>query len=481
MLRHAGLGLCLSVAIALATPAALGEDDAVETADARRPTLDELLNRIEQLEKDKASMAEEIDVLRAEVSDDWLTEQRADEIKALVADVLADADTRSSLMENGLTAGWDENFFLASADGRFKLMIGGMLQVRWIWNYHDQSQAAADPAKIRYGWELTRTRLTFSGHVFSRDLQYLIRSDFARADLSATNLTGGQDTLLDAWIRYLLNDQWSLRVGQFKLPFNREELVLPQYQQVIERSLVNQSLNIGRSQGIELVWATNAFRVAVATSAGGQDNFGGFNLVGNPPINTPWNAPTSSYSFTGRFENLVAGQWEQFKQMTSPPGDPFGLMWGVAAHVQEGVYTGAPGPRDEESWFAACADISADWGGSNLFASLIYQYIDDPEFDIFNVIGATVQGGMYFTEKLEGYARLEYGWVSSNFSFPDLWVITLGGNYYFDGQDIKLSADVGFGLNQVSSAWDSNIAGWRLDSPGAEPQIVFRTQLQLLF
>jgi hypothetical protein len=88
---------------------------------------------------------------------------------------------------------------------------------------------------------------------------------------------------------------------------------------------------------------------------------------------------------------------------------------------------------------------------------------------------------MYFTEKLEGYARVEWGWVSSNFDFPDLWVLTLGGNYYFDGQDIKLSADIGFGFTQVSSAWDSNIAGWRLDSPGAEPQIVFRTQLQLLF
>ena len=88
---------------------------------------------------------------------------------------------------------------------------------------------------------------------------------------------------------------------------------------------------------------------------------------------------------------------------------------------------------------------------------------------------------MYFTEKLEGYARLEWGWVSSNFDFPDLWVLTLGGNYYFDGQDIKLSADIGFGFNQVSSPWDSNVAGWRLDTPDAAPQIVFRTQLQLMF
>jgi hypothetical protein len=481
MLRRAGLGLCLCVGVALTAPATLGDDAAAALADARRPTLEELLERIEQLEKDKAQMAQEIDVLRAEVGNDWLTEQRADEIKALVADVLADADTRASLLQDGMTAGWDGNFFLASADNRFKLTIAGLMQVRWIWNYHNQSPASADPGKIRSGWENTRTQLTFAGHVFGPDLTYLIRSDFSRADLSRTTLTGGQNTLLDAWIRYHLSEQWSLRVGQFRLPFNREELVLPQYQQVIERSLVNESLNIGRTQGIEVTWADRSNRVSFVTSDGGEDNFGGFGLVGNPPINTPWNAPTASYSFTGRYENLTAGRWEQFRQFTSPPGDNFGLLWGVAAHYQQGEYTGAPGPRDEESWFAACADVSAEFGGSNLFASLIYQYIDDPEFDIFNVLGATIQGGMYFTEKLEGYARLEWGWVSSNFDFPDLWVLTLGGNYYFDGQDIKLSADIGFGFNQVSSPWDSNVAGWRLDSPDAAPQIVFRTQLQLMF
>ena len=57
----------------------------------------------------------------------------------------------------------------------------------------------------------------------------------------------------------------------------------------------------------------------------------------------------------------------------------------------------------------------------------------------------------------------------------------MGGNYYFDGHDAKWSADIGFGLSQIESAWDSNIAGWRSDAAGSEPQVVIRTQLQLLF
>ena len=54
-------------------------------------------------------------------------------------------------------------------------------------------------------------------------------------------------------------------------------------------------------------------------------------------------------------------------------------------------------------------------------------------------------------------------------------------NYYFDGHDIKLSADIGVGIYAVESAWDSDLAGWRTDGNSAEPQVVIRTQFQLLF
>jgi hypothetical protein len=470
MLRHAGLGLCLCAGIVLTGPSAMADGQPAESADPSGLTLEELLERVERLEQDKARMADEIDELRAQVGDDWLTEQRADEIRTLVADVLADADTRASLLQDGMTAGWDERFFLSSPDGRFRLELDGLLQIRWIWNYHDQQP------RYLSGFENTRTRLTFRGHVFSRDITYLIRSDFARA--------GGADTLRDAWVRYHLDDQWSLRVGQFRLPFNREELVVPQYQQAIERSIVNESLNIGRSQGVELMFTNRNSRFAIATSDGGENNFGGFAEIGNPPpSNSPWSATDVEYSFTARYENLVAGSWDQFVQFTSPPGDSFALLWGVAGHVQLDEFTGGPadGTRDEESWFGLTADVSAEFGGSNLFASILYQYMDHPTFDIFNVYGVVLQGGTYFTEKLEGFARLEYGHISSDFVFDDIWALTLGGNYYFDGQDLKLSADIGVGLTQINVAWDSDIAGWRSDAPGAEPQVVFRTQLQLLF
>jgi hypothetical protein len=463
MRRHAGLYLCLVTVLIAST--AFADGDAAEAPDG--PSLQELLERIEQLERDKADMADEMDELRTQVEDDWLTEQRADEIRNLVSDVLADADTRSSLLQDGMTAGWDEHFFLASPDGRFRLQFDGLMQIRWLWNYHDEGDQYIS------GFENTRTKFTLRGHVFGPDVEYLIRYNVARS--------GGGNGLQDAWVRYHLNDQLSVRFGQFKLPFNREELVRPGYQQVVERSLVNERLNIKRSQGIELTWTSRNSRFAIMASDGGQDNFG---LVGTAPANSPWSTPDVEWAFTSRWEQLVAGSWDQFAQFTSPPGDPFALMWGIAGHAQRSEYTGAPSlGRDESYWLGATADVSAQFGGANLFGALIWQYYDTPNRDVFNVWGVVVQGGTYFTEKLEGFARFEYGHVDADFfiDFEDLWLLTVGANYYIDGQDLKLSADIGFGFDAIDVSWNSDIAGWRVDQAGGDPQVVFRTQFQLMF
>ncbi len=92
--------------------------------------------------------------LEAQVSqlqgDNWLTEQRSDEIKNLVQDVLADADTRASLLQSGMTAGYDKGFVIGSADGNFLLKINGFTQIRWVYNYQDEENALAGLSQDDY-------------------------------------------------------------------------------------------------------------------------------------------------------------------------------------------------------------------------------------------------------------------------------------------------------------------------------------------
>ncbi len=455
----------------------------------QEPTRDELLRRLEALEQRDAMRDQQMvdlqhsnEKLDAQLNGDWMTTARAEEIRNLVHDVLADADTRSSLMQDGMTAGWDEHFFLASQDGRFLLQLAGQMQARYIWNFQEEGD------EYRAGFENTRTKLFFKGHVFSPDWTYLVEGSFSRDGGGGTNggsnTSGGEFQLQDAWVRHHLDNQWSVRVGQFKLPFNREELVPSASQQVIERSLVNENTNMGRSQGIELLWHGDTWRVALATSDGGDDKLGGFgSLAGGTPENTPALDEDVEYSFTTRIEALLAGSWSQFADMTSPPDDPYGLLIGLAAHVEEEEFgTGFGSARDETRWFGITTDVSAEFGGANIFSSFVYHYIDSPSFGQMHFYGFVGQAGLYVTPKVEIYTRFEWGKFDiESVNFTDLYAITFGSNYYLEGHDIKLSADIGFGISQIDSPWDSDIAGWRTGGSGSEPQVVIRTQLQLLF
>ena len=459
-----GAGLLLQAAPALA-------DDAPQP-----PTNDDLLQRLRDLEERDArhqreleQQQHEIDELRQQVGDNWLTERRADEIRSLVADVLADVDTRSTLMQNGMTAGWSEHFFLASGDGRFKLQVSGQQQFRYVWSFHDE------PDKYRAGFENTRTKLTLRGHVISPDLTYLVRGNFSR--------NGGGLSLEDAWLRYHLNNEWNFRFGQFKLPFNREELVSSAKQLAVERSLINESLNLGRSQGVELTYTDTTNRASLAFSDAGDDQVGGFGLVGTSPQNTTALTEDTEYAFTGRVEHLAAGSWAQFDDFTSPVDDEYGLLLGIGAHYQQNEYTGAFSiGKNEERWLALTADVSVEWGGANAFTSFTYHYIDDDSVGQLTVYGLVAQAGAYFTPKFEYFARFEYGLMDAEtVNFANLYLVTFGGNYYFDGHDLKLTADIGFGMSQVANNWNSDIAGWRTDGSIDEPQVVLRTQFQLLF
>jgi len=76
----------------------------------------------------------EIAALKAQQGEQWLTEQRADAIRGVVQDVLADSSTRSSFQQAGATAGYNNGFFLSSADGNYTLKINALEQVRFVWN-----------------------------------------------------------------------------------------------------------------------------------------------------------------------------------------------------------------------------------------------------------------------------------------------------------------------------------------------------------
>ena len=96
-----------------------------------------------RIEAAEAKIAE----LSAQQNADWMSEARSEQVRGIVQDVLADADTRASLQGDGATSGYNDGFFIKSADGKWSMKINGLFQERW--NLGHQGSYAVRPMAAR--------------------------------------------------------------------------------------------------------------------------------------------------------------------------------------------------------------------------------------------------------------------------------------------------------------------------------------------
>ena len=107
-----------------------------------------------------------------------------DEVRAIVAEMLADAGTRTSLLDSASPAGHDgRHFFLASDDGAFRLNVSGQIQFRYTLNLRDaddEPDDEIDDDDTTPGFSTVRTKIAFSGHLFEPALFYRVQGAFDR-------------------------------------------------------------------------------------------------------------------------------------------------------------------------------------------------------------------------------------------------------------------------------------------------------------
>ena len=407
--------------------------------------------------------------------------QSNDEVRAIVSEMMADAETRSSLLAGG-NAGHDGRFFIAG-DG-FRLNVGGKIQFRYLMNFRDENVAPDDD--FSNGFQMSRTELDFAGSI-NKDWDFRVLFNFER--------DGGSAFLEESWGRYNFSNGVKFRWGQFKLPMIREELVDDGKQLAVERSQVAQAFTQDRSQGIELASEYENWRWAVAFSDGlDSDNTdftgGGGALVGGfPAFHT---AGEAEYALTGRVEWMGSGNWGMFEDFTSAKGQDFGFLLGLAGHWQQSTQTPAPGDVDIDT-FQVTADVSLEGDSWNLFGAFVYRFQDFENAgvagnDDASDFGAVIQGGWRFAESTEVFARWDAifadedrfaGNDEDNFHF-----ITFGLNQYYAGHAAKATIDAVISLNDTTNLVSSGAlpdTGTGLLGEMDEGEVALRLQMQLLF
>ena len=442
------------------------------------------LSQIAELQKVVKSQSREIAAMKQENGQNWLTAERASEIRGIVQDVLVDAESRTTFQDSGATAGWNKGFFLASPDGNFKLKISGQVQLRYVVNHANGYTSAQpdDKAPYLWGFENRRTKLKFSGHMFDPSWTYSVKGAFTR-------LKAGTLLLEDAWIAKSLGEGWKVKVGQFKAPWLREELVSSSRQLAVERSIVNEYFNQGYSQGIELSYAIDDFKVSGWTG----DGIGarGLGPARSNSQNTPWNETSTSYSFVARGEWKMAGEWSQFKDFSSRRGSAFAAMAGISGVIQRANQN--IGAANGTVSSGVTGDLTLDFDGASIYVSGIWTNVTLPQSQgggTNNPFGFTVQGGYFVSEDVEVFGRYEYmsydyDGVTNADSVGKFDGFTVGANWFFNSA-VKLTIDwtINFASldnSSKNSAFVSNSAGFRPDKPGETNQWALRAQLQLLF
>ena len=416
----------------------------------------------------------------------------SDEVRAIVAETMNDAESRSSLLAGG-DAGHDGRFFIAG-DG-FRLNIGGFTQFRYDMNFRDKNNVPAGVPNANddfvHGFQLTRAKVDFNGEL---NKDWFFRFRITNNDVNDHGPSSGL-TYDFAYAGYKFANGWKATWGQFKLPLLHEELVSDTHQLAVERSIVNEVFSGGYSQGIEMGYEAEAWRAMFAFSDGlnaaGTDFNARQNINPGPANfgNVVFVSGQADYAFTGRGEFLLHGNWKQYEDFTSQKGSDFNAVIGVAAHFQDSDNTNNAGDTDLQTLrYTVDGQLKGDsW---NLYAAFVGDHgkarsagHDSSDLDNF---GLMVQGGWRFAENTEVFARYDGLYFdddlittgNKNFNF-----ITAGLNQYYAGHAAKASVDFIYSLDDTTNLASTVFPNTNLGLLGQTKsgEVVVRLQFQLIF
>ncbi len=446
------------------------------TAVAGAPSYEDLQRRIEQLESRLGAV--EVDDAAVDPA------QVENQVDATISKVLANADRRSQLLaaEPVLTGHDGRSFVLRSEDGNFVLRPGFQFQYNYIANIGEDADG---DDRTDAGFQIRRARLELGGNLFTPKLTYGVvwgsdrsgTSVVVDSDPNETKSTigGGSLRLEDAWVKYQLNDDWSIRAGQFKDPIAHEEIVSSKRLLTVERSIVNELLLGGvtdRVQGVGLTYgnyaAENPWNAEIVLHDGISTSNTNYTDSGGALGVTP------DYGIGGRLEYKVFGDWKSYADFSARGNKKDLLVLGAAAEHSGG--------GDSK---ALIATLDAQWevGKWGLYTAGVLNDVDlGSGGNNGTNYGFVAQAGYAITPVWEVFGRGSAIFFDDDFEVfgeDTISEYTVGVNWYLGkdgayGHRAKITFDVGYLPDGAPGISGIGVVG------SDEEQFVFRSQFQIL-
>ncbi|MCO5165957.1 MAG: OprO/OprP family phosphate-selective porin [Planctomycetes bacterium] len=334
-------------------------------------------------------------------------------------------------------ARFGEGVTITGADDSLSLTIRARFQARFTHLEREERGSATL-------FEIRRARLLLRGHALTRELTYYMQLGFSNQDTEPDLRL----PLRDAYLTYAGLRDLNVRVGQMKVPFNPQRVTSSSALQLVDRSIVQNELNLDRDVGVQ-VFSDDLFGLggvlgyALGVFGGDGRNrlsdAGGVLLVARVQL-TPF----------GRFDDLVEADLAR-----SP--DPRLALGAAVAHNantnrERSTFGGTYASRERTDQTHVVTDLHLKWMGFSLRSEALLREAAD-EVLTGTVGGATVtertrsawgyfaQAGYLVTDEVEVVAR--WGELRPlGRSAVRLQRETGGGiNWYVSGHDLKLQAD----------------------------------------
>jgi phosphate-selective porin OprO and OprP len=416
--------------------------------------IDALQKKIEQLEAGRAADQEQIEKVVAEEKDAWYKRFKA---------------------------GYNKGFFLESDDGNFSMKMKFRTQLQFSVDNTDDRETGEKATATNF--DVRRFRIYWGGHAFRPWFNYLFQ-------ISADN--NGNFILRDAYLDAAYDTRIFPRIGQYKVPFNREELTSSSSLQLVERSIVNEEFTYGRDRGV------TAYGLLANMFTYGFGVFNGAGLNGT--------SVDSNLLYAGRVqfnpccaklkygsESFPIGGAYKLEPMNFKEKEPI-ISIGAAFATLPGLNIDQKTPDNSELatrfnelglQFANVTSVTADINFKYQIFSITGEYdgrwIKDEDKGLETVYdqGIEVQGGIFLVphvlEFAGRYAIIRFDRTQGLNTDPEIrqmknqWALTPGINYYISRDNRwKIQLDYNFIKTSFLTGADTN-------------ENIFRAQLQAYF
>lgn len=350
------------------------------------------------------------------------------------------------------------------ADDAFSVELRARAQIQLNNTFPTEGE---DPASINL--LIRRLRFVIGGQVFKRRVTYYIQFGFAPRDLEPDLLI----PLRDAFMTWHASRDFNFRVGQMKVPFDRQRVVSSSAQQMVDRSIVVAELSLDRDMGLQ-IYSNDLF------GAGGLLSYQ-LGLFGGNGRNRLSREP--GFLAMGRVQLTPFGRFDDFVEADLQRNTSPKLALAVAAGYNHRTY------RERSTIGAVLEDESVNYlhlAGDGLFKfqgfSVAAQWMYRKSTERVGVDGMPAPAVSGARDAMGIFGQAGY------LFFGDLELVARAG--YLDpitehrGGGLERVVELGAGLNWFPLAHDLKVQADYfvfLEGPASTPRHQVRVQSQFYF